>query len=196
MANSKFAAFSQDDPKSRSEALSRSDKNDWQRAMDEEYNALLQDETWEIVSAPNDRNIVTCKWVFKTKKDENGGLGRYKARLVARGFSQKFGTDYDEIFAPVIKQATFKLLLAIAGKQKLLVKHFDAKTAFLNGELKETIYMKQPQAYEVTKKEQVMVCKLKKGLYGLKQAANIWNKKLDSILKSNNFMQGSADPCL
>ena len=78
----------------------------------------------------------------------------------------------------------------------MLVKHFDAKTVFLNGELKETIYMKQPQGYEVTRKGQVMVCKLKKGLYGLKQAANIWNKKLDSILKSKNFMQGSADPCL
>lgn len=197
MATSNLAQSSSEDPRNRQEALSRADKEQWQAAMDEEIQSLMANDTWDIVPAPKDRDIVTCKWVYKIKRDGESGAEKYKARLVARGFSQKFGTDYDEVFAPVVKQTTFKVLLTIAGQNNLIVKHFDAKSAFLNGNLKETIFMAQPEGYEKEDKDgNRLVCKLKKGLYGLKQAAKIWNEQLDSLLKSQNFIQSEADSCL
>lgn len=105
--------------------------------------------------------------MFKIKRDVNGNVSRYKARLVAQGFSQKYGTDYDEVFAPVVRQTTFRTLLSVAAKRKYNVQHYDIKTAFLNGNLEEEIYMKQPPGFTKGNK----VCKLKKGLYGLKQSA-------------------------
>ena len=94
-----------------------------------------------------------CKWIFKTKKNTDGTVDRYKASLVARGFSQKYGRDYDQVLAPVVRQTTIKTFLALAGKYNLVIKHFDAKTAFLNGELKEIIYMEQPEGYEKERQE-------------------------------------------
>lgn len=195
MAITRLVISKNEDPRTLKEALSSPDQDSWKRAMDEEINSLMQNKTWELVSPPVGANIVTCKWVFKTKKNAEGGPDRYKARLVARGFSQKYGIDYDEVFAPVIRQTTFKILLAIAGNKKLIVKHLDAKTAFLNGKLSEPIYMRQPQGYEVNNKEE-LVCKLSRGLYGLKQAAKLWNDELNYILQSFGFTQSKNDPCL
>ena len=135
------------------------------------------------------------KWVFKIKCNENGEISKFKARLVAQGFSQRYGVDYDEVFAPVVKQATIRTLLTIAGENNLLVKQFDFKTAFLNGDIKETIYMKQPKGF-VIDGEKEKVCKLNKSLYGLKQAAKWWNDKINSIIVKIGFIQSDADPCL
>lgn len=184
-----------EDPKNRKEALSGPNSKEWGAAMDEEINSLLSNNTWELVQKPEGRDIISCKWVFKTKRDAAGSINKYKARLVARGFSQKYGVDYDEIFAPVVRHTTFRLLLTIAGKEGLFIAHYDAKTAFLNGVLKETIFMRQPEGYLEPDKEE-MVCKLNKSIYGLKQAAKAWNDELNIVLKGHQFNQSQADPCL
>lgn len=159
------------------------DKDKWIYAMKDEIKSLKENGTWELCELPADRKAIGCKWLFKIKTDENGNIDRYKARLVAQGFSQKFGTDYDQVFAPVVKQTTFRLLLSIASTKNLIVKHLDVNTAYLNGILSETIYMtiymKQPPGF-IEEGEEHLVCILKKSLYGLKQAGRCWrNNKLE-----------------
>lgn len=185
---------SQEEPKTRTEALSRPDKSLWIEAMNEEMKSLENNKTWDIVIPQKDINIVGCKWVYKIKRDTNGQVLKYKARLVAKGFSQKYGKDYNEVFVPVVRPVTFRSLLVIAGRNKFVIKHYDAKTAFLNGNLKETVYMSQPEGYE--KKSEEHVCRIRKSLYGLKQAAKVWHDKVDEILKELVFEQSEADPCL
>ncbi|KAG5674480.1 hypothetical protein PVAND_004448 [Polypedilum vanderplanki] len=118
--------------------------------------------------------------IQKEGKSKMETLLSIKARLVAQGYSQKYGEDYDEVFAPVTRSSTFRLLLAVSGRRKYYVKQFDIKTAFLNGELKEEIYLKQPPGYEIN--DQVL--RLKKSLYGLKQAARVWNQTIHQKIVS------------
>lgn len=171
------------------------ERTKWLNAMYDEFHSLQSNSTWELVDAPPGRKIVGCKWVFKRKINEKGDVSKYKARLVAQGYSQKYGEDYDEVFAPVVKQTTLRCLLSIAGKRKLQVYHFDVKTAFLNGNLTESIYMKQPPGFEVDGSEG-KVCLLRKSLYGLKQAARAWNQLIHSVLVNAGYRQSNADPCL
>ncbi|KMQ84807.1 pol polyprotein [Lasius niger] len=126
------------EPRTIQEALTAPDKENWKLAIKEELDSLKANATWELVNATKRSNIIGSKWVFKLKHNEAGDVTRYKARLVAQGFSQKFGIDYDEVFAPVVRQTTVRTLLTKAGCEKWKVKHLDAKTAFLNGELQET----------------------------------------------------------
>ncbi|KMQ86061.1 retrovirus-related pol polyprotein from transposon tnt 1-94 [Lasius niger] len=184
------------EPKSFREALTSLDAERWRQAMTDELNGLMQNNTWELVDPPRYKTILGCKWVFKLKHNEMGNVTKYKARLVAQGFSQKFGIDYDEVFAPVVRQTTIRMLLTIAGSKNWIVKHFDAKTAFINGELKEDIYMRQPKGNRINIGDEKKVCKLKKSIYGLKQAAKSWNDKLKETLQMYGFMQGEADSCL
>lgn len=157
------------EPRSLSEALSSENKTQWVRAMEEEMKSLMKNKTWKLCKLPEDRTAIGCKWVYKAKEDTKGKV-RFKARLVAQGFTQRYGLDYDQIFAPVARQATFRTLLAIASKEKYVVKHLDFKTAFLNGKIKEEIYMKQPPGF-IKNEEEQLVCLLQKSIYGLKQAA-------------------------
>ena len=129
-----------------------------------------------------------------TKTDETGNIIRYKARLVARGYSQKYGSDYDEVFAPVARSATLRLLLTIAGHGNMIVKHYDIQTAYINGDLSHEVFMKQPEGYEASNKH--LVCRLNNNLYGLKRGANEWNKKLHEILTEGGFRRSLNDPCL
>lgn len=182
------------EPKTFSEALSSKMKQKWVQAMEEEFKSLKDNETWELCELPKDRKAIDCKWVYKTKIDSDDKVKRFKARLVAKGYSQKFGQDYDLVFAPVAKQTTFRILLSIASTQKLLVHHMDIKTAFLNGKLNESIYMKQPPGFQSENKN--LVCHLKKGIYGLKQAAKLWNDEIHRVLIERGFERSKADPCL
>lgn len=183
------------EPSSYNQAVICAQKSKWVEAMNDEMNSMYENETWELVELPEGRKAIGSKWTYKIKKDACGKIQRYKARLVAQGFSQKFGTDYDEVFAPVAKQITFKILLAVASVEKMKVKHFDVKTAFLYGELEEPIYMKQPQGFIVEGKEH-QVCLLRRSIYGLKQAGRIWNQLIHQVLIDAGYTQSKNDLCL
>lgn len=184
--------FQYTEPRSYKEAIQCLEKDKWIEAMNEEIKCLNDNNTWNLVNLPESKHAVGSKWVFKRKLNENNQVVSYKARLVAQGFSQKFGTDYDEVFAPVIRPSTFRLLLAVSAKRKYIVKQFDIKSAFLNGELQEEIYLKQPPGFQINNQ----VYRLKKSLYGLKQAARVWNSTIHQVFVENNFKQSQIDKCL
>lgn len=138
-----------------------------------------------MIPLPPNHNFVRCKWVYRTKKSTDGHVSRYKARLVAKGFQQVHGIDYDETFSPVAKMDSIRLALAMAATRRWQIHQMDVKNAFLHGDLKEEIYMEQPQGYA---QNSSLVCKLKKSLYGLKQALRAWYAKMDSYFLSQNFM--------
>lgn len=181
------------EPKTYSDAISCDEAEQWLAAMQDEIESHKTNGTWELVDLPAGKKAIGGKWVFKAKTGADGELQRYKARYVAQGFSQKYGEDYDEVFAPVVLHSTFRTLLSVAAKRKLAVHHLDAKTAFLNGKLTETIYMRQPPGFEC---EGSKVCLLKKSIYGLKQAAKSWNDALHEVLEAADFRQSYNDPCL
>lgn len=141
-----------EEPQTFEEAMNGPDAENWSMAMKEELESLEANETWNLEPVPRNKMAIGCKWVYKIKRDKNGMPQRYKARLVAQGFSQQYGIDYAEVFTPVVKHITFRALLSIAGEKNLILKHWDAKTAFLNGDLKEVIYLKQPPGFENKKK--------------------------------------------
>lgn len=181
------------DPTTFKQAINSLNADKWKEAMDAEIKSLLDNETWQLVELPAGQVAIGAKWIFKQKEDEHGNVVRFKARLVALGCSQKFGRDYDEVFAPVVKQVTIRMMLTIAIERHLIVQHVDVKNAYLHGELTEVVYMKQPPGYE---NGENLVCRLVKSLYGLKQGARDWNRKIDQTLKSMSFNQSNADPCL
>ena len=156
---------------------------------------MISNDTWELVPLPEGKNVVGSRWVFKVKRDENGSVERFKARLVAQGYSQAEGIDYHEVFSPVVRNTSIRTLLALANTCDWEVHQMDVYTAFLQGDLDEEIYMKQPDGY-TDEENPNHVCKLKKSLYGLKQAARCWNSAIDGYLKSDGYKQVGADPCL
>ena len=145
------------------------------QAKIEEKESLLKYGTWVLVEKPDGRRVLrrvlSCKWVFKKKIEaaEPDGV-RFKARLVARGFTQEQGVDFDEVFSPVVKHASIRLLLAIVARRDWELEQLDVKTAFLHGEIRETIYMMQPESF-VKPEDMGKVCLLEKSIYGLKQAS-------------------------
>lgn len=180
------------EPKTYRQAIACADQNKWILAMQEELSSIEQNNTWTLCELPKHHTAIGCRWVFKIKLDENGNAVKYKARLVAQGFTQKFGVDYDEVFALVTRSATFRTLLTVASARKLIVQQYDVKTAFLNGSLHEEIYMKMPPGSEKSDK----VFKLNKSLYGLKQAARVWNQTLHRAMTQAGFTQSKHDDCL
>lgn len=168
-------------------------KKEWLQAITNELDSHRINNTWTLVKKPNNCNIVDCKWVFTIKTDEHGNPFKFKARLVARGFSQQHKIDYDETFAPVSSMPSFRIIIAIANKYNLMVHHMDVKTAFLNGELKEEIYMKVPEG---VKNPENKVCKLNKAIYGLKQAAKCWYDKFDKVIRDFGFVASGKDTCV
>jgi hypothetical protein len=141
---------------------------DWDTTMNEEYRSLMVNDTWDLVPLPKGRKLVRCKWVYKTKYALDGSVERHKSRLVAKGFSQVEGIDYNETFSPVAKMNSNSLVLSLAALQKWEVHQMDVKSTFLHGDLQEEIYMEQPPAY--VQNDSSLVCHLKKSLFGLKQA--------------------------
>ncbi|MCO5612439.1 hypothetical protein L7F22_066706 [Adiantum nelumboides] len=159
-----------------SEALAGPNASLWQQAMDSEYQSLLDNGTWELVPAPPQQKLVTCKWLLCKKLRPDGTISRYKARLVARGFSQVPDIDYGETFSPVLRITSFWVLIALAAQFRFLIHQMDVRTAFLHGDLEEEIYMKQPPGY-VSTEHPNYVCKLLKSLYGLKQSPRQWYRR-------------------
>ena len=183
------------EPKTIEEAFSCEHKTEWKSAADSEYQSLMENDTWDLVELPDGREVVGSKWVFKVKRDSAGKVERFKGRLVAQGFSQIYGIDFEETFSPVVRFSTIRTLLALAAKTGMLVHQMDVVTAFLHGELEEEIFMQQPSGYEVPGKEH-LVCKLKKSLYGLKQSPRCWNKAFQGYMQQIGFQQSNADPCV
>lgn len=140
--------------------------------------------------------MIGCKWVYKKKRGIPGvEPPRYKGRLVAKGYSQVEDIDYNEVFAPVVKHISIRIVLSLVVNEDLYLEQLDVKTAFLNGTLEEEIFMEQLEGYEAKGKED-MVCLLKKSLYGLKQSPRQWNKRFDGFMKDQGFRQSPYDQCV
>lgn len=173
--------------------------DDWLQAMNAELQALEGTTTWDIVSLPQNKHSIGCMWVYKVKLNSDGSLEHYKARLVAKGYTQKEGIDFVDTFSPVAKMTTVKTLLAVAAAKKWSLHQLDISNAFLNGDLNEEIYMNLPPGYTPKEGETLppnAVCKLKKSLYGLKQASRQWFLKFSSTLMSLGFRKSHADHTL
>ncbi|KAH9779126.1 hypothetical protein KPL71_007607 [Citrus sinensis] len=172
-----------------------SQSSEWMTAMKDEITALEQNQTWELVLKPKDVKPISCRWVYKIKHRPDGSIERYKARLVARGFSQQYGLDYDETFSPVAKLTTVRVLLALAANKSWNLWQMDVKNAFLHGELDREIYMIQPMGFQ-NRGHPEYVCKLQKALYGLKQAPRAWYGKIAEFLTQSGYSVTSADSSL
>ncbi|KAL7284900.1 hypothetical protein ACG7TL_002214 [Trametes sanguinea] len=174
-------------PNSHREAMNSPDKDKWRVAEKAEYDSLMENKTWVLVPRPKDRQVVANRWVYDIKHD-----GRYKARLVAKGFTQVWGEDYHETFSPVARFESIRYLLAHTALEDWDIESMDVKTAFLNGDLEEEIYMEQPEGWVVRGKENY-VCLLKKAIYGLKQASRQWNLKIHKSLLDLGFTRTYSD---
>ncbi|KAJ9562298.1 hypothetical protein OSB04_007458 [Centaurea solstitialis] len=162
--------------------------------MDEEYNALLRNLTWELVP-PTSRPPIGCKWLFRVKRHPDGSIAKYKARLVAKGFLQEYGKDYFDTFSPVTKPVTIRTVLALALSRGWSSRQLDVNNAFLQGHLQEEVYMIQPPGY-VNQQFPKHVCKLRRSLYGLKQAPRAWYMALTAFLVEFGFLKSHADASL
>jgi hypothetical protein len=160
--------------------------------MEEEYAALLDNHTWDLVPRPPKANVVTGKWIFKHEFHADGSLDRYKARWVLCGFTQCPGVDYDETFSPVVKLATVRTVLTLAHSRDWPIHQLDVKNAFLHGTLSETVYCSQPTGFSDPAQPD-HVCHLKKSLYGLKQAPRAWYRRFASYLLSLGFTEAKFD---
>jgi transposase InsO family protein len=186
-----------EDPKTRREALCRADGTKWQQAMESEFRSLINNETWEMVPRPTERTVIQNKWVFKLKRKPDGTIAKYKARLVARGFTQIQGIDYEETYAPVISFSALRTLIALAVSNRLEIEQIDIETAYLNGVIDKTVYLEQPEGFDSPEYPRSRyVCLLRKGLYGLKQAGRIWNGTLHQYLLELGFKQLDSEPCI
>ncbi|GJR08094.1 ribonuclease H-like domain, reverse transcriptase, RNA-dependent DNA polymerase [Tanacetum coccineum] len=175
--------FTEEEPRNYKEA-SKDEK--WIEAMEIELDSINKNNTWTLTTLPTNQKAIGLKWVFKTKRDAKGKIIKYKARLVAKGYVQEQGIDFDEVFAPVARIETVRLILALAAYHGWQVHHLDVKSAFLHGDLKEEVYVTQPEGF-IQQGNSGKVYKLTKALYGLRQAPRAWNMKLDQTLKSLDF---------
>ena len=185
----------ENDPETFSQAMSSEVSNLWYNAMKEEMDSMASNRVWDLVKLPDGVKAIGCKWVFKTKKDSQGNIERHKARLVAKGFTQREGIDYTETFSPVSKKDSLRVVMALVAHFDLDLQQMDVKTAFLNGNLEEEVYMKQPEGFFSSDGEH-LVCKLNKSIYGLKQASRQWYLKFHNVITSFGFEENVMDQCI
>ena len=181
------------EPQTYKEAITSPEALSWKEAINSEVESILQNHTWELVYLPPGSKPIGCKWIFKRKLKADGSVDKYKARLV--GYRQKEGLDYFDTYSPVSRITSIRMLIAIASLNNMEIHQMDVKTAFLNGELDEEIYMEQPEGFVVQGQEN-KVCKLVKSLYGLKQAPKQWHEKFDHTMLSHGFKINECDKCV
>lgn len=189
------SSLDDEDPMTYNDAISSVDAGSWNSAMQNEMAALDLNKTWTLTTLPPGRSAIKSRWVYKLKRNSDGSVDRYRARLVAKGFTQRPGIDFDETYSPVVKHDSLRAVLAIAGAEDLELLQMDVTTAFLHGELEEELYLHQPEGFAVKGRESE-VYRLHKSLYGLKQASRTWNQKFDDFLTKFGLTASQADPCV
>jgi hypothetical protein len=165
----------------------------WLKAMKEEMESMAKNQVCDLVDLREKVVAIGCKWVYKTKRDASGNVERYKARLVAKSFTQKEGIDYHETFSPVSKNDSFRIIMALVAHFDLELHQMDVKTAFLNGDLEEEVYMKQLEGFDDNTQK---ACKLNKSIYGLKQASCQCYIKFHKVITSFGFIENFVDQCI
>ncbi|GKC31839.1 retrotransposon protein, putative, ty1-copia subclass [Tanacetum coccineum] len=176
-------------------ALADPESDKWLEAMNTEMQSMKDNQVWILVELPPNGRIVGSKWLFKKKTDMDGNVYTFKARLVAKVYTQTYGVDYGETFSPVANIRAIRILLAIAAFYDYEIWQMDVKTAFLNGHLSEDVYMVQPKGF-VDPKHSNKVCKLQRFIYGLKQTSRSWNKRFNEKIKKIGFTQNPDEPCV
>ncbi|PKI58225.1 hypothetical protein CRG98_021396 [Punica granatum] len=182
-----------DDPTTYEEAISDIDFSKWLKAMKSEMDSMSKNQVWDLVDPPEGIAPIGNKWIFTRKIGADGKVETYKVRLVAKGYRQKQGVDYEETFSLVAMLKSIRIMLAVATHYDYDVWQMDVKTAFLNGYIEEEIFMDQPKGFE--SKDKSKVCKLKRSIYGLKQASRSWNRRFDEAVKSFGFIKNKDEPC-
>ncbi|KAK9028101.1 hypothetical protein V6N11_067915 [Hibiscus sabdariffa] len=185
----------QDEPKTYQEAVASPDSEKWLEAMRSEMDSMSENQVWTLVEPPEGIKPIGCKWVFKKKTDMDGNVQTYKGRLVAKGFRQIHGVNYDETFSPVAMIKSIRILLAVAAFHDYEIWQMDVKTAFLNGKLEEDVYMTQPEGF-VTPEDARKVCKLQRSIYGLKQVSRSWNLRFNEAIQEFGFIRNEDEPCV
>jgi hypothetical protein len=183
------------EPKTYLQATKSLQANQWMEAMQQEYNSLIHNGTWSLIDLPASRNAMQNKWVFKLKMATDSNVAQFKARLIAKGFSQREGINYSEAFSPIIKFDSIRTIMSIVATNNLMVKQFDIETAFLYNDIEEQIYMHQPTGFTNPVHPQ-KVCLMQKSLYVLEQSACNWNRKFNQNLQLFGLQPILADPCM
>ena len=184
-------------PDTYEEAINSEDCNQWKAAMDAEVATLQANNTWNIVPLPDNREETKGRWVYTVKQGSQPGQIQFKARYVARGYSQIHGIDYDEAYSPTTRFTSIRTLLQKAVNEKLYLHQMDVKGAYLNAPIDKDIYVQQPPGYEMTDADGIrLTCHLNKSLYGLKQSGRNWHVTLTNYLKSIAYVANDIDSCL
>ena len=163
--------------------------------MNEEYNSIMRNKTWDLVELPKDKVPIGSKWLFKSKLKEDGSIDKFKEILVSKCYSQQEGIDFEETYELVAKLNTIRLLVSLATKHNWRIHQLDVKYSFLNGDLKEEVYLVQSEGF-VQKGQEQLVCRLKKAIYGMKQAPSSWYIKIDTFFKQQGFLKSKNDSSL
>lgn len=191
-----YSALETDTPTYKA-AMASPDKDKWVAACVDEINSHVKNGTWKLVELPEDAKPIGSRWVLKIKRTEDGSVERFKARLVAQGFSQRPGWDYLESFAPTIRLSVVRTIFALVAMEDLECESVDITTAFLNGDLEEKIYMKLPDGFEeYTPSGKRLYALLCKAIYGLKQGARQWYLKLSEVMRQIGFSKVRSEPCV
>ena len=177
------------------EAVSCPQSELWLDAMRDEIQSMRHNGVWELVELPEGHRPIGYKWVYKTKRDHKGKIEKFKARLVAKGFTQREGVDYEATLSPVSSKDSFRVIMALVAHFDMELHQMDVKTVFLNGDLNEEVYMIQPEGF-VGNDSSKLVCRLKKSIYGLKQASRQWYLKFHSVVASYGFVENKVDQCI
>jgi hypothetical protein len=170
-------------------------QKEWKEVRMEEYQSIMKNDVWKFFPRPEEKYVVTSKWVYKINHVIDGSIDKYKARFLTRGFSQQEGEVYDETFSPVVIYTSIRAIIYLAASMGWILHQMDVKTAFLNGVIEEEVYIDKPQCFEVHPRE-THVCRLKKAVYGLKQSPRAWYTHIDSYLTRLGFSKIHVDPNL
>jgi hypothetical protein len=184
-----------DEPKSVGETINSTKGKIWKDSMVEEIESLHKNETWDLVKLPSGRNIVSRKWLFNKKMNAIGQVDKFKAQLVAEGYSQVEGVYFSEVFSPIEKITSIRVLMSLVATFDLEIEQMDVKTMLLHGDLEEEIYMKQLEGF-IVKVKKDLVCKLKISLYGIKKSPRMWYKNFDAYILILGFVRRKDDHCI